>query len=478
MIVQRLFAAMLLTTSIGTAAQYAPYPPAYPDPAYRQGYSPQDYAPQGYYADGRSVASIDVFYEPLSHYGRWVESRWGRAFQPLVSRGWRPYTIGRWEDSPVYGRTWRSDEPFGWATYHYGRWGFDDHYGWVWVADTVWGPGWVAWRDGDDFAGWAPLPPQVSVSFGLSLSSGFDSWDYDRWYEPSWVYVPRAYAYDRPVYNVILPYQRNHEFWEHTRGVTHYDRDGDHIVNRSFDRDHGRDFGRDHGRGYDNDRQRAAWSVGHDRGQRDLSRGGQDDRSGYDRRFGNDRPVGGSYPDQRAGQPANSQPHYRQPAYGQPGYDPRAGSPGFYGRPAISTTPGVAAAPGSVVPTADGRAYASRDHAAGGNLNGAAGGQRPDWERRREQAFQPATGGNAPPPFNRGERGRPDGYTPPPVQNFGGHAPAYERPRAATVAPPAAAFVRPPTPAAQPAPAAPHPASPPAPRAEAQRNRGENVRPQ
>ena len=474
MIVQRLIAASLLTTSVASVAQYAPYPPPYSEPAYQQGY-----AQQGYYADGQPVASIDNFYEPLSRYGRWIESRWGRAFEPLVARGWRPYTIGRWEDSPVYGRTWRSDEPFGWATYHYGRWGFDQRYGWVWVPDTVWGPGWVAWRDGDDFAGWAPLPPQVSVSFGISLGSGFDRWNYDRWYEPSWVYVPRDYAYGRPVYNVILPYQRNHEFWEHTRGVTHYDRDGDHIVNRSFDHDRGRDFGRD--QGHD------SRSDGHDRQQRGFIGGRRDEHVGsdvrtgdgrrnYDQRANNDRSAevrpGGSPIAVHSGY---GQPHYRQFTSEQPGSDPRGG-PSFYGRPATPAVSGGGAAipGGAVAPQLDPRAaYASRDRVVG-NPNGAAGGQRPDWERRREQTFQPATGGNVP-PFNRGERGRPEGYGLPPMQY--GRAPGAERPRAGPVAPPAAAFARPAAPFVQPAPAPPRAA--PAPRPEPQRaNRGENVKPQ
>lgn len=472
MIAQRLLAVLLMTSSVAVAAQYAPNQPAYPDPAYQQGYAPQGYAPQGYYADGQSVPSVEAFYEPLSPYGRWVETRWGRAFQPLITRGWRPYTIGRWEDSPVYGRTWRSDEPFGWATYHYGRWGFDDHYGWVWVPDTVWGPGWVAWRDGDDFAGWAPLPPQVSVSFGLSLGSGFDSWDYNRWYEPSWVYVPRAYAYDRPVYNVILPYQRNHEFWEHTRGVTHYDRDGDHIVNRSFDRDRGHDFGRDRGQ--------AAAFNGHDRDQRDLADHGRDGRGGYDPRAVGDRAADPRQGDYRSRvQPAYGQPHsreqaYGQSGYGQPGYNRRNDNQGFSGRPGVPAVPGSAAvAPGSSAPPViDPRAaYANRDRQGSASPNGTPGGQRPDWERRREQAFQPATGGNVPLPFNRGDRGRADGYAPP-LQNYT-RAPAGPPPRPMT-APPAAAFARPAAPVVQPPP--PRPAPPP--RAEPQRSRGDNVKPQ
>jgi hypothetical protein len=54
---------------------------------------------------------------------------------------------------------WVSTEQWGWATYHYGRWDYDSYYGWVWVPGTEWAPSWVEWRQGDDYVGWAPLPP-------------------------------------------------------------------------------------------------------------------------------------------------------------------------------------------------------------------------------------------------------------------------------------------------------------------------------
>ncbi len=166
---------------------------------------------------GRDVRSVADFEAPLARYGRWVPSRFGRAWAPNVGRDWRPYTIGHWEQTEQYGWLWQSDEPFGWATYHYGRWGFDDRFGWVWLPDTVWGPAWVAWRDGDDYAGWAPLPPQVSFSVG------FGSWDYDRWYAPSWVYVPRGSLSQRRMYGSILPYRDNRRYWDRTRGDAHRD---------------------------------------------------------------------------------------------------------------------------------------------------------------------------------------------------------------------------------------------------------------
>jgi hypothetical protein len=211
-------------------------------PATAQEYPPPyGYAQSGYDTDGQSVDSIDVFFEPLARYGRWVDSRFGRAWTPNVGRDWRPYTIGHWEQG-AYGQTWRSDEPFGWAVFHFGRWGFDPAIGWVWTPDTVWGPGWVAWRDSDDVAGWAPLPPRVSLSlsFGGAYGDGFNNWGYDQWYQPSWVYVPRGYLYGRSLRGAILPYGRNREYWDGTRGITRYERAEGGVVNRSFDGD-GRD---------------------------------------------------------------------------------------------------------------------------------------------------------------------------------------------------------------------------------------------
>ena len=111
--------------------------------------------------------SVDFFYNNLSG-GSWIEvGDYGYCWQPGVAvsnEGWRPYADGYWAYTEL-GWTWISYEDFGWATYHYGRWVRLAGYGWVWVpgrdADLEWGPAWVSWRYGDNYVGWAPLPPDT-----------------------------------------------------------------------------------------------------------------------------------------------------------------------------------------------------------------------------------------------------------------------------------------------------------------------------
>jgi hypothetical protein len=40
----------------------------------------------------------------------------------------------------------------------------------VWVPGTEWGPGWVSWRRGDRFVGWAPLPPEAWSGSGFTAA--------------------------------------------------------------------------------------------------------------------------------------------------------------------------------------------------------------------------------------------------------------------------------------------------------------------
>ena len=112
------------------------------------------------YAVGLGIRETSDFRGPLAAYGNWVQTdSYGVCWYPAyVDSSWRPYTNGSWQwtDDGWY---WASDEPWAWATYHYGRWVYDSYYGWLWTPGTQWAPAWVSWREGDDYVGWAPLPP-------------------------------------------------------------------------------------------------------------------------------------------------------------------------------------------------------------------------------------------------------------------------------------------------------------------------------
>ena len=128
--------------------------------------------------------SFDFFYNNLQG-GSWVEvADYGYCWQPDVvanDRNWRPYSDGYWAYTDL-GWTWVSYEDFGWATYHYGRWVMLSDYGWVWApgqdSELEWGPAWVSWRTGGDYVGWAPLPPEVSIT-GRPIIEGSIDAEYD-----------------------------------------------------------------------------------------------------------------------------------------------------------------------------------------------------------------------------------------------------------------------------------------------------------
>jgi hypothetical protein len=115
----------------------------------------------------------------LSSDGEFEEVQpWGRVWAPspeIVGEDFVPYlSNGRWIFG-AYGWTFDSTYPWGWAAFHFGRWIHLADRGWVWTcaggpgggraggqgtqAAQTWGPAWVAWRSGNGFAGWAPLPP-------------------------------------------------------------------------------------------------------------------------------------------------------------------------------------------------------------------------------------------------------------------------------------------------------------------------------
>jgi len=169
-------------------------------------------------------ADVNVFYDALAPYGDWVDtSRYGRCWAPReVEQHWRPYYYGHWVYTDDYGWMWVGDEEWGWAAYHYGRWAFDPAYGWVWVPGSVWAPAWVAWRYGDGYAGWAPLPPEADPSMGQA----------DFGIAPlSFVFVEERYLPEPVLVDRYLPSARNVTIVNGTRNVTNYRVVNNQVVN-------------------------------------------------------------------------------------------------------------------------------------------------------------------------------------------------------------------------------------------------------
>ena len=140
------------------------------------------------------------FQSALEPYGSWQpHPRFGEVWVPYdLPPGWRPYTYGRWVYTEEWGWYWVSDEEeadWGWVTFHYGRWAHDRRLGWFWVPGDEWGPAWVDWRRGDDYVGWAPLPPDEVI------------YEYDN--DPSyWIFLPPRYLVAPRVRIYFLPPQR------------------------------------------------------------------------------------------------------------------------------------------------------------------------------------------------------------------------------------------------------------------------------
>ena len=184
-----------------------------------------------YQEEGDDEDDYDVFYQNLSSDGRWLETDdYGYVFQPndAESPDWGPYRSGHWVWTD-YGWYWQSDEDYGWACYHYGRWVRILGSGWVWVPGREWAPAWVCWRHSDDYCGWAPLPPECSVSVGFSIGGWCDSYygigptsycfiHFGDWFRPNY------YHYCAPVVQNVAIIQR-------TVNVTNIYRNNNTIVN-------------------------------------------------------------------------------------------------------------------------------------------------------------------------------------------------------------------------------------------------------
>ena len=187
-------------------------------------------------ASADAEADVSLFYGSLAPYGEWVQiPTYGWAWAPEnVDYGWRPYTAGQWTWVEPYGWTWVSDEPWGWATYHYGRWTYVDDYGWVWVPGTEWAPAWVAFRYGDPWVGWAPLPPGANGRrdggydvAGLNADVSLGSY--------AWSFVALRYFAEPDLRSRVLVNAYNPYLMQRTQWSTRYAAVDGGIANRSLD---------------------------------------------------------------------------------------------------------------------------------------------------------------------------------------------------------------------------------------------------
>lgn len=168
-------------------------------------------APSKVQAQPGISVSFQVFFNSLSPYGRWSNHpQYGSVWFPSVDRGFHPYsTNGRWVMTE-YGNTWVSDYDWGWAPFHYGRWFYDDFYGWAWVPDYTWGPGWVNWRTGGGYYGWAPLLPGLQVRLAVNIPIDF------------WIFVPHRHFMSVNWYRYCAPPRRVQNVYRQTTIINNY----------------------------------------------------------------------------------------------------------------------------------------------------------------------------------------------------------------------------------------------------------------
>lgn len=172
-------------------------------------------------AQYRDDVSYKTFYDELSPHGNWIEyPEHGYVWQPRMGNDFRPYsTGGHWVWSDQYEWMWVSDYDWGWAPFHYGRWFSDPSYGWLWVPGYEWSSAWVAWRDGGDYYGWAPIRPGINISVNFNIGSYSPPYDY-------WCFTPRRYITSRNVFNHYIDRRQNVTIINQTTIINNYNYGG------------------------------------------------------------------------------------------------------------------------------------------------------------------------------------------------------------------------------------------------------------
>ena len=176
----------------------------------------------------RPEVPIPAFMQELSNQGRWFSmDDWGWVWQPNdIEPWWVPYTHGEWRFT-VQGPYWVSAKPYGWAVFHYGRWMHSQGHGWVWVPDTTWGPGFVCWRYGKGYLGWAPMPPEKPGDVGIATGACTVR-------ASGWSFILARLAFNRYVEPHIVPRARGINLLGVTTSKTDYERGGLGWADRSI----------------------------------------------------------------------------------------------------------------------------------------------------------------------------------------------------------------------------------------------------
>ena len=179
-------------------------------------YAPRNNASAQYYDNNREV-SYQTFYDELSPYGQWIDyPGQGYVWVPDAGPDFRPYsTNGHWVWSENYEWIWVSDYDWGWAPFHYGRWDNDPYYGWYWVPGYEWSPAWVAWRDGGDYYGWAPIRPGITISINFNIGNYNPPNDY-------WCFAPRRFITSPRIYDYCVDWRQNITIINYTTIIINY----------------------------------------------------------------------------------------------------------------------------------------------------------------------------------------------------------------------------------------------------------------
>ena len=156
------------------------------------------------YNDENRDVSYQTFYDELSPHGRWIDyPGQGYVWVPDVKEDFRPYSSnGHWVWTDNYEWMWVSDYDWGWAPFHYGRWDQDANFGWYWVPGYEWSPAWVAWRDGGDYYGWAPIRPGINISINFNIGGYSPPNDF-------WCFAPRRYITSPRIYDYCVERRQN-----------------------------------------------------------------------------------------------------------------------------------------------------------------------------------------------------------------------------------------------------------------------------